>query len=186
MEIRNFGPFDWITITVFLVAAFIMAADAALKSSSDPLKARLHFITESKPWNYLPLAMMTTGLIIVSGRFAGYIGKSQLEKGNLDGLSWLDVPATTIVRNRDFRNQEVPLDGVRYENCKFFNVTFQFNGTRPFELVNDSISGPIEVGSKNAVVDATVLLLYGFNILKPEFIVRRDPNSGVVEPLKKE
>lgn len=47
---------------------------------------------------------------------------------------------TKTVTGKTFRNEVVILDGVRYEDCHFYNVKFVFNGGKT-ELTGNTISG---------------------------------------------
>ena len=48
-----------------------------------------------------------------------------------------------LERNKPFVNQEVELDGKRFENCTFQNVTLIYRGLKPFELGNSRIILPV-------------------------------------------
>jgi hypothetical protein len=54
----------------------------------------------------------------------------------------------TVV-GKTFRNEIVPLDGRSYSNCQFFNVTFEYNGTGPVQLLNNAFHGDVRFTSAN-------------------------------------
>ena len=67
-----------------------------------------------------------------------------------------DVPATTVKVRQTFKNQEVPLDGVRYVECTFENVTLVYNATRPYELTGNHFIGSNTFRSDSKRVMATL------------------------------
>lgn len=66
---------------------------------------------------------------------------------------WYRQPLT-VVHHKTFENQEVPLDGFKYDHCKFRNVTFKITGAAPFHLVRPEMAGQINVESAHPVLKA--------------------------------
>jgi hypothetical protein len=46
-----------------------------------------------------------------------------------------DKPLTSVFR-QNFKNETVELDGKNFVECSFENVTFLYQGTRPFQMIN--------------------------------------------------
>lgn len=66
-----------------------------------------------------------------------------------------------IVEGRSFRNEEVPLDGRKYVNCTFENVTFVFEGQGAFGFDNSRFVRLLspQLRTRNQIIGATVQLL---------------------------
>jgi len=71
----------------------------------------------------------------------------------------------TEITNRHFLNESVVLDGYRFEHCEFVNVTFVWNGSGPFEIINCDRHGAFRLNSKNDAINSTLRLLVGFKFL---------------------
>src|SRR5262249_3070093 len=69
-----------------------------------------------------------------------------------DGKSFADSRNFIEVRSRTFVNEHVLLDGYRYINCNFINVTFVYNGTAPFALKDNTIGGLPKIKTENEVI----------------------------------
>src|SRR5258705_3799265 len=48
----------------------------------------------------------------------------------------------TEVRGKEFRREPVKLDGCKFHSCSFEDVTFEYQGTAPFEMINPKITAP--------------------------------------------
>lgn len=79
----------------------------------------------------------------------------------------LPLTKKTLVLNKEFQNEEVPLDGYAYKNCKFKNVTFVWNGAKNWDLIDPEIDGAW-VKTDSDIVTGTVILLKGLHMLKDE------------------
>lgn len=91
---------------------------------------------------------------------------------------WIDYfirKATTITfpktnrisetkRGQVFRNQEVLLDGIRYEQCEFHNVTFKYNGGI-VAFTNNQIFGCV-IASDVPELNGLAHLLHQFGFLR--------------------
>ena len=84
-----------------------------------------------------------------------------------------------LVSRKVFRNEEVLLDGHDYENCDFYNVTFVYNGTTPIQAGNSSIFGSMQFKTKNPIVNATLIMTIGFNLIKPDVKFTLVPGTNV-------
>lgn len=58
----------------------------------------------------------------------------------------------TDVWNRNFSNEDVQLDGRKFHNCHFENVTFVYEGTAPFSMNAITATGKNTVRSANPIV----------------------------------
>jgi hypothetical protein len=80
----------------------------------------------------------------------------------------------------NYANTVVPLDGRNYSACTFENVTFQYRGTSPFQLVNNIFRGQIRLEVENdppMIAGVGALLALGF--VRPEKI--KDVNSEMMK-----
>lgn len=76
------------------------------------------------------------------------------------------------IRSRAYKNQEVLLDGKRFDRCMFDNVTFMYNGTAKYSFGEPStITGNIQFKSDSEIVHGAI---YVFQLLQQAF-----PNSGL-------
>lgn len=72
--------------------------------------------------------------------------------------TWYKKPRDTV-KNRVFRNTEVIMDGKSFVDCTFENVTFQYNGTAPVDMIGNKIIGTRVISSKNPGIQMTVKIL---------------------------
>jgi hypothetical protein len=102
--------------------------------------------------------------------------------GEQPKFAFSNKPATEIVQDRQFNNERVVIDGKSFRNGKFTNVTFVYNGTANFDLMNSNIYGSRWFSSDNPAIIGTVLLLkgIGFNPEVAELIA--PPGIHVVPP----
>jgi len=86
------------------------------------------------------LAALWTGTMFLSylaflwmpSRFPSWLSESPASVPKIPAIPeswtpWYEQPLT-VVHHKTFENQDVPLDGYRYEHCKFRNVTFRITG----------------------------------------------------------
>ncbi len=69
-----------------------------------------------------------------------------------------DHPLTAVTK-QFFQNQKVPLDGMSYKYCVFRNVTFEFDGTAPFQMDNVIVLGNHGYDTGNPAVWVTVAMV---------------------------
>ena len=93
----------------------------------------------------------------------------------------------TTISHRKFINERVPLDGYRYEDCTFPNVTFVYNGTAAPAFEHNDISGRVMMDTDNNAVFSTGQILKGLGMLKPDVPILTGPQYTEVpiEPPKK-
>jgi len=62
-------------------------------------------------------------------------------------------PVFKLVRGVKFHNETVELDGKRFEDCTFTNVTVMFHGTAPMEIENSEFAGSLLIQSDDPAVN---------------------------------
>ncbi len=92
------------------------------------------------------------------------------------------VPITKV-RNRNFTNEKVLLDGFDYKQCKFTNVKFVYNGTAEFKFTDNIIEGMLNFSAGSLSVFCTVAFLKGLGLLK-ENISLRGENEELLNNIK--
>lgn len=103
--------------------------------------------------------------------------KQPFEPNNFDSL--------VDVRNRNFTNEKVLLDGFRYVGCKFTNVKFIYNGTAYADFSHNTIVGSFHFSSENVSISVTCALMRGLGLLKPEIPVygeNEEPLNNIKPP----
>ena len=88
-----------------------------------------------------------------------------------------------VVNKKTFRRERVPLDGILYTNCTFEDVTFVYEGEKPYGLVAFKIVGKdTDVEAASAPVSAFSRLLHVLGYIKREIEVGDElrPDSQVV------
>lgn len=81
---------------------------------------------------------------------------------------------------RRFANEVIILDGHSYDHCSFENVTFKYNGTRPFDLTNNDIRGVVRLQSDNPAVGATAVMLKGLGLTPETFEIMEGPERKIM------
>jgi len=109
---------------------------------------------------YMPLLLIIVGTLIFIFREIGWI-----DKRDSNITTFPIAYEYKMVRNEKYMNESILLDGHRYENCRFTNVTFIWNGSAPFELINCDREGAFRLTSRNDVINTTLNLLEGFQFL---------------------
>jgi hypothetical protein len=113
------------------------------------------------------LVVIATVLVI----YSHLIGWSGNPMGTPDWNTYTKVP----VINKQFRNEVVVLDGNSFSGCTFENVTFEINGTAPFDLVNNKIQGGYLLNSKSQAILGLFHFLKEFRYFNENVqILRRD------------
>lgn len=96
--------------------------------------------------------------------FSIYHGLKHQPSNNNSSSNFDEITPLKQIWKRDYSNQEVPLDGIEYIECKFSNVTFRYEGLRPTRLTNcDFAQGSqIGFGSSNPAITQTMLAFDAF------------------------
>jgi hypothetical protein len=92
-----------------------------------------------------------------------------------------DHYALNQVWSKTFANQIVLLDGHEYINCTFNNVTLEYDGTAPARLTTSHFvkGSNVGLGSKNAVVNQTMLIMDGLSKLGVQSPIQCGPLSDM-------
>jgi len=99
-------------------------------------------------------------------------------------IKWPEPYNPISVVGKTFRNEKVVLDGYSYSNCKFYNVTFVYNGTTSIQLSNNEIHGAWLASDNPAVIGSFILML-SFKSIIDQFKLEL-PTGNVWEPFKNE
>lgn len=84
-----------------------------------------------------------------------------------------------VISDRTFINETVVLDGYHYTNCRFVNVTFQYNGTTPIQFTHNVIqSGPLMFESKDPSIENA--MVHAFSMLEVGQKAGKPYNPGVI------
>ena len=70
------------------------------------------------------------------------------------------------VSNKKFVNERVVIDGKRFVQCHFENVTIVFNGKAPYDFFRVTSSGENYLESNNAQYQRLLSLMHGTGMLK--------------------
>jgi hypothetical protein len=178
---RNGDFWGWLAYGSLWVAGSIIAADAGIKMASDlqdrvPLFKRL---IGSRLWPFTPLILLIAATLILFSKEYGLVGSSDIT------FPWHNQPPHIMVTDKTFRNEIVLLDGHFYKNCKFYNVTFEFNGAEPTGLEHNDIFAPIVLKTQNPSVGTVMLLFQGLGMLSNTISVEVPPGSIVNPPIIK-
>jgi hypothetical protein len=132
----------------------------------------------------LIMAVVLIGLASVALQFIGLIWptwrwrsstavESPLEWYN-GVLRWKEGRLKQVA-SKEFRNQEVPLDGIEYIDCSFDGVTFVYKGTGKTSISGNCVIHPrpdgkpnVRFHTDNLIVGTTVLILEGLQMLRDE------------------
>jgi hypothetical protein len=169
---------EWTAYGALFIASAIVAADTGFRLAPT-LMEKLPAFFHSAWWGFAPLALLLIATVILLARDFGVIGRAPLS-ADANILKWRDEPPKKVVADKRFINERVVLDGTAYRNCRFENVTFVFNGTAPFELTRNTISGRIQVTSDNPVVLGTMGWLKGIGMI-PAGVEMTAPPGVVIE-----
>ena len=114
-------------------------------------------------------AIVVVGIVVFAAslfiydKLAGWKSAS----GQLTSKEW-SIYKKESVLNKTFRNERVVLDGKSFSGCTFQNVTFEYNGTAPFDLVKNNIYGSYILDSKNDEILLLLRFLKEFRYLKDD------------------
>lgn len=117
------------------------------------------------------LACIVITLAGISILYSGEGSNRQIQER--DRWEYKISKAQERIIGKSFRNERIVLDGKSFVNCRFDNVTMEYNGTAPFELLSNSFGGLI-LTSKNPGILAMVLALDNLKFLAPHIQVIRN------------
>lgn len=75
---------------------------------------------------------------------------------------------------RSFQNEAVLLDGRKFSNCTFSNVTFVYEGTAPFEFNGKpNLTGTVSIESGNQIVKQTFNMFNNLGLTMPGRVINK-------------
>jgi hypothetical protein len=92
------------------------------------------------------------GLLNVAPRIVPLFrgSKSRPKRGH---AFYEDDPHYTTVRDHNFKNETVELDGKRFEDCEFVNSTIMFHGDAPTEIINPKFNGSLQIETDDPAIN---------------------------------
>jgi hypothetical protein len=159
----GWGFWDWLAYGTLYIGAIILAINTAI-SSSVSLQAHIPNFLKVNTWGFIPAVLLSTATIVFIFDAVGWIppGTARLTRFT----QWPLVYRPEIIRDQEFENRVVDLDGVDYINCTFRNVTFKYNGTTPIQFEQNKIYGVVGIDSDNPAVVGTLAMAEGFGMTK--------------------
>lgn len=103
---RDWGFWEWLTYACIALAAVALAADQAIKGSTE-LRKRLAGLLHRPLWNYAPLVLIGISALLVVGQQLGVIGRraQNVEPGEVQ-VAFVD----TTLRLQFFGDRRIPHD----------------------------------------------------------------------------
>ena len=130
-------------------------------------------------------ALVVAPVLLVGALVYPGVSKSSLPDVSARLAEWPKGYEAEVISGRTFINEKVVLDGFKYVNCTFRNVTFIYNGTTPAQMFGSEIVGGTVVESNSDVVEGAWMALYGLGWIKEDRQVRFEGNSYVRPPAKR-
>ncbi len=123
-----------------------------------------------------------TGLVLV-GLLASSFAVGRLSASANTTTNFNAGAKMVEVKDKNFSNEMVLLDGYSYEDCKFTNVKLVYNGTTRPKFKHNTFVGSIEIASESPTVNATFAILKGIGMIDPD-IPFNDSNGKPLERVK--
>ena len=169
---------DWVGYSALWVAALMLALDTAVRQYPALALMAPSWIGGAA-WGFLPFILVTFAAVLAIVKHWPW-RKDASPVSDLGLARWPTPYHPVMVAGKKFINERVLLDGHEYQNCVFENVTFVYNGTTPFSVSHNRMDGTIRIHSDNPAVNGAMLLLKGFDVLRPEFKVEVGPGSIII------
>jgi hypothetical protein len=157
---------DAVTYCALVTGAVLQALEPWRKEAAMPPES--HPILSSQFWSYLPLALLIlVGIIWLTRQL---LPRHTKTPGTPAASSPEDFPTTEWglqlknVFRVEYKNETVLLDGCDFIECTFDNVTFKYNGTKPYRLTRAKGNSK-KLSTDNKVVGQTILLLKDLGVL---------------------
>lgn len=173
------GFWEWIAYSTLALSALILTGIQGSKDMTFP--SWVPGFLSKIPWSYLPLLLLVIATAIFISKELGWIGSSHKEGEAVKFIKWPDPYKPISVVNKTFRNEKVVLDGHSYSNCKFYNVTFVYNGTTTIIFSNNEVYGAF-LSSDNPAVNGAFMWMLTFKDVIDQFKLEMPPSW---EPMKK-
>lgn len=91
-------------------------------------------------------------------------------------------PNFEMVKGKKFYNERVVLDGKKYEDCTFENVTFVYNGTTPVHFSHNRVMGRVLFASDNPSVNMSMVVFYGMGLIPSNVPILNLPDGNILTP----
>ena len=150
--------YDWLTFGLITLAAILCPLDDIRKRLVGEGVQEM----TSPLWSYLPVALIGVAAILMIFRALGWLGGEYR-------FAWQKKQNPKLVSGKRFVNEAITLDGFHYTGCRFENVTFHFNGITAPTITNSQIGGRTRFKSENPAIESTLIFLWCFRKLTPDF-----------------
>lgn len=146
--------FGWQQNQIFKRQNEILAAQGGVAMPPDELRL-------AKLKRYWPMLVMTVLMLLTWGGVVyGHYDR------HING-GFEDIAPSAVRTRQTFRNQEVELDGIRYTECIFENLTFVFNAKRPYQLLGNQFLGTNTLRTDSKEAAATIGLMVALGMINP-------------------
>jgi hypothetical protein len=157
----GWGFWDWVAYSTLYIGAIIFAIETAISSSAS-IRAHIPNFIKSNIWAFIPAILLTMATIVFIFNTIGWL---PLSTGRVTNYSqWPVAYRPEIIRDQEFENRVIDLDGFDYVNCLFRNVTFKYNGTTPIQFEQNKVYGTIGIDTDNPAVTGTLAMVEGFGM----------------------
>lgn len=135
-------------------------------------------------WSWLRRDSELQDALAAREQLADKLLKAEQERDATLSSGW-DDPGFKfeVVNKKTFRKERVPLDGILYTNCRFEDVTFVYEGRKPYGLVGFKIVGKdTDVEAASAPLSVFSRLLHVLGYIRREIEVGDElrPDANVV------
>lgn len=163
------------------IMAILAAASVYLLWRQNRILARKASPTLEQPYmrRYWPLILMTA-MMLLTWTAIGYDLYNR-HRNPLVGSNFSAIYAGKEPSKHVWKNEKVLLDGFHYQNCVFYNVTFEYNGTTPIQMNDSKIHG-FTLASKNEAITDWMIFLKGMGALQPNVNLDLQPGMNVDVP----
>ena len=175
----NWSFFDWLAYAPIALSALIMAIRGEWSKNMTPTWLSKFF--SKTLWAYAPLVLILISASIFVAKELEWIGPSAKVTKEAQFIKWPDPYQPISAIGKTFRNEKVVLDEHSYSNCKFYNVTFVYNGTTAIQFNNNEIHGAV-LSSDNPAVNGAFVWMLSFKDVVNQFKLEMPPSW---EPIKK-
>lgn len=87
---------------------------------------------------------------------------------HLDVWHPTDVDKLEVIDGKHFVNEKVELDGKKYQNCTFTNVTLVLHGTTSYGLFHNTFSGGLTVQLDSGAAAGAIKLAKAIGWMRPD------------------
>jgi hypothetical protein len=95
---------------------------------------------------------------------------------------WNDNAPLKQVNNRNFRNETLQIDGVRFFNCSFDHVTFSWRGTGRFDFVESRFLYGLDGKPTNSILSKNLVVNLAFALFNNMLMPSQRLPKEILEP----